>query len=124
MAAGRGALIVANDTYSDPQLSQLRAPGRDAQALADVLGDRVIGNFDVRVIMNERSYEVRLALEDFFAERRPDELLLVHFSCHGVKDDEGRLYFAATNTQRRLLDSTGVSAKFISHLMERSRARS
>ncbi len=54
----------------------------------------------------------------------PTDFLLLHISCHGIKDDEGRLYFAATNTQRQLLSSTAVSAEFISDLMERSRARS
>lgn len=37
-------------------------------------------------------------MEEFFADRWPDHLLLVHFSCHGVKDEGGELYFAAANT--------------------------
>jgi hypothetical protein len=32
----RSALIVASDTYQDPELSRLRAPGRDAEATAEV----------------------------------------------------------------------------------------
>ena len=35
----------------------------------------------------------------FFADRRADDLLLLHFSCHGVKDDSGELFFAAANTR-------------------------
>ncbi len=123
MANGRGALIVATDTYADPQLRQLRAPGRDAQALAEVLGDPDIGDFDVRVVMNGRSYEVRLALEDFFSERRPDELLLVHFSCHGVKDETGRLFFAATDTQKARLNATAIAAEYVNDLINRTRSR-
>src|SRR5262245_66552233 len=97
MAAGRSALIVAADTYQDPQLAQLRAPGRDADELAAVLRDPAIGDFDVRISMNQRHYEIRVALEDFFADRRPGDLLLLHFSCHGIKDESGRLFFAATD---------------------------
>ena len=37
-------------------------------------------------------------MEEFFADRRPDVLLVAHFSCHGVKDEDGELYFAASNT--------------------------
>ena len=40
---GRYALIVATDTYADPKLRRLRAPARDAEALADVLRDPEIG---------------------------------------------------------------------------------
>src|SRR5262245_45961742 len=123
MANGRGALIVATGTYADPQLSQLRAPGQDAQSLADVLGDPQIGDFDVRVVMNRRSYEVRLALEDFFSDRRPDELLLVHFSCHGVKDETGRLFFAAADTQKARLNATAIAAEYVNDLINRTRSR-
>src|SRR5689334_15138319 len=121
MAAGRGALIVATDTYADPQLSQLRAPGQDAQALAEVLSDPTIGDFDVRVVMNGSSYDVRLALEDFFSDRRPEELLLVHFSCHGVKDESGRLFFAAADTQKKRLNATAVAADYVNDLINRTR---
>ena len=45
------------------------------------------------------THEVNLAVEEFFADREPDDLLLVHFSCHGVKDEDGELYFATPNTE-------------------------
>jgi uncharacterized caspase-like protein len=73
--------------------------------------------------MNARSYEVRLALEDFFADRRPDELLLVHFSCHGVKDESGRLFFAAADTQKKRLNATAIAAEYVNDLINRTRSR-
>ena len=30
---------------------------------------------------------------------KPEDLIVLHFSCHGLKDDSGELYLAATNTQ-------------------------
>ena len=119
----RRALIVANDTYEDPGLRQLRAPAADARALARVLGDPMIGGFDVTSVVNRPAHEVNLAVEDFFADRRPDDLLLVHFSCHGVKDEGGDLYFAMTDTRMRRLGATGVSAEFVNRRMARSRSR-
>jgi hypothetical protein len=83
----RSALIVASDDYADPGLRRLRAPASDAQALAAVLRDPGIGGFEVRTLLNEPAHEVSLAVEEFFADRRPDDLLVVHFSCHGVKDE-------------------------------------
>jgi hypothetical protein len=119
----RSALIVASSEYADPGLRRLRAPASDAQALAAVLRDPQIGGFEVRTLLNESAYEVNLAVEEFFADRRPDDLLLVHFSCHGVKDQDGELYFAATNTVLRALGATAVAAEFVNRRMSRSRSR-
>jgi hypothetical protein len=119
----RRALIVASDRYDDPGLRQLRAPVADARALADVLGDSAIGDFGVTSVVNRPAHEVTLAVEDFFAERSPDDLLLVHFSCHGVKDEDGELYFAMTDTKMARLGATAVSAEFVNRRMTRSRSR-
>src|SRR3954447_14328434 len=110
MAAGRkrSALIIAADEYEDARLRRLRAPARDAEALARVLADDMIGGFDVEVLQNEPEYSVRRRLAQFFADRTRDDLLLVHFSCHGLKDDDGTLYFATPDTEIEHLDSTAV----------------
>jgi Caspase domain len=119
----RNALIVASDQYADPGLQRLRAPAVDARALAEVLRDPGIGGFEVRTLLNEPAHTVNLAVEDFFADRRPGDLLLVHFSGHGVKDEEGELYFAAPDTALGRLGSTAVAAEFVSRRMNRSRSR-
>jgi hypothetical protein len=119
----RSALIVASSEYTDPGLRRLRAPASDAQALAAVLRDPGIGGFEVRTLLNDAAYDVNLAVEEFFADRRPDDLLLVHFSCHGVKDQDGELYFAAANTVLRALGATAVAAEFVNRRMSRSRSR-
>jgi hypothetical protein len=123
MDGDRSALIVASDSYTDPGLQRLRAPASDAQALAGVLRDPDIGGFEVRTLLNEPAHEVTLAVEEFFADRRPDDLLLLHFSCHGVKDEGGELYFAAANTRMRRLAATAVPAEFVNRRMGRSRSR-
>jgi len=119
----RSALIIASDNYGDTELSRLRAPASDARALADVLEDPGIGGFSVRTLLNQPVYEVNVAVEDFFADRRPDDLLLMHFSCHGVKDDDGELYFAMTDTRLNRLGSTAVASWFVNRCMNRSRSR-
>jgi uncharacterized RDD family membrane protein YckC len=119
----RSALIVASDDYADPGLRRLRAPASDARALAAVLRDPNIGGFDVRTLLNQPAYEVNEAVEEFFDERRPDDLLLLHFSSHGVKDEAGELYFAAANTKLRRLGATAVAAEFVNRRMSRSRSR-
>jgi hypothetical protein len=123
MDGTRSALIVASDDYVDPGLRRLRAPASDAQALAGVLRDPQIGGFEVRTLLNQPAHEVNLAVEEFFADRQPDDLLLLHFSCHGVKDEGGELYFATTNTKLRRLGATAVAADFVNRRMNRSRSR-
>ncbi len=44
----RAALVVASHEYLDQSLSRLRAPERDAEALAETLADPAIGAFEVR----------------------------------------------------------------------------
>jgi lectin family protein/caspase domain-containing protein len=123
MDGKRSALIVASYDYEDPGLRLLRAPARDAEALAGVLQDPEIGDFEVRTVLNEPAHVVNLAVEEFFAERGPEDLLVLHFSCHGLKDETGELYFAAADTKLRRLGATAVSADFVNRRMSRSRSR-
>jgi hypothetical protein len=120
----RKALVIANDECQDPGLSQLRSPAQDAAALSSVLGDPAIGEFTVEVARNEPSHVVQARIEDFFLEATPPDLLLLHFSCHGVKSESGDLYFAATNTRPTRLGSTAVAADFVQRCMRTSRSRS
>ncbi|MEU6427219.1 caspase family protein [Microbispora sp. NPDC046973] len=122
-AGTRSALIVAGDEYRDPGLRRLRAPAHDAEALARVLGDPAIGGFHVRTLLNEPTHVVSEMVEEFFTDRSPDDVLLLHFSCHGVKDDNGELYFATPTTKLNRLGATAVSAEFVSRRMSRSRSR-
>jgi len=77
----------------------------------------------VRTILNEPEYVISEAVEEFFADRTPDDVLLLYFSCHGVKDDDGQLYFAASNTKPSRLGATAVAAEFVNRCMSRSRSR-
>jgi hypothetical protein len=120
----RLALLVATSAYSDPDLRELRAPGLDADDLAAVLGDPRIGGFDVRMLVNAASGEVQEGIEDFCADRRPADQLLIYLSCHGVLDSNGRLYYAASNTRRQRLAATAVAAGWLNERLEDCRARS
>jgi uncharacterized caspase-like protein len=123
MAEKRSALIVAVSEYQDAGLRQLVAPAQDAEALARVLGDMAIGGFAVKTLLNQPSHQVNREIEAFFASGAKDDLLLLYFSGHGLKDEMGRLYFATTDTDRRLLRSTAVSAALLHDLMNDCNSR-
>ncbi|QKV75513.1 caspase family protein [Amycolatopsis sp. Hca4] len=124
MAGRRRALIVANGEYDNAGLQRLGSPAADADALAAVLGDRAISDFEVGVVRNETAHVVQAEIEDLCLEGKPDDVLLMHFSCHGLKDDAGGLYFAARNTRPDRLRSTAVSAQFVQQCIRQSRSRS
>ncbi|SFQ98956.1 Uncharacterized protein, contains caspase domain [Lentzea waywayandensis] len=119
----RYALIIASHEFADPGLSSLRAPAHDAARLGEVLADPRIGGFHVRTMINSPAAEVNEAVEDFFADRASDDLLVLHFSGHGVKDEAGELHFATSSTKLSRLAGTAVSADFVARRMNRSRSR-
>ena len=122
MAPQRSALIVATSRYEDSRLSVLEGPALDAEALQGVLSDAEIGGFDVQLAVDTHVDALRRTLESFFADRGRDDLLLVHFSCHGLKDDDGQLYLAAADTQIDRLLSTGIDATWVNRLMSKCRS--
>jgi uncharacterized caspase-like protein len=123
MSEKREALIIATYEYEDEGLSQLVAPSHDAEDLARVLQDSRIGDFNVRILLNPPLQEANEVIEGFFLDRRPEDLLLLYFSCHGIKDKDGRLYFATKNTKRKLVQSTAIASRFVHDLMRSSRSR-
>src|SRR5687767_992636 len=121
--SGSFALIVASDRYDDPALRQLRGPAKEAEALATTLADPAIGGFQVRTLVNQAAHLVTEQIEAFFDDRLRDDLLLLYLSCHGIKDDSGRLYFASTSTKLNRLAATGISSVFVNERMDQSRSR-
>lgn len=120
---GRHALVVVTSRYEDAGLGALRAPVQDAAGLAEVLGDASVGDFDVEVLTDPTVQRLRLAVEDFFADRSAKDTLLLHFSCHGVKNAAGKLFLAASDTYRTRLAATAIPAEYVSSLMLDSRAQ-
>lgn len=118
------ALIIANTEYHDPGLAQLTAPGKDAKEFGRVLDSREICAFDdVIILFNEDVFKVNESIDYFFSNKKPDDLLVLYFSGHGVRDEYGSLYLAVRNTNRERLRSTAIKSEFISEVMDQCRSR-
>ena len=118
------ALLIGNSEYDTSDLSKLTAPDSDVEGLANVLKDKSIGGFDVTTSLDEPSHEVSTKIVTLFANKRRDDIVLLYFSGHGVKDDQGRLFLAFPNTKlNEHLDTTAVMTRWIVEKMDKSRSK-
>ncbi len=120
----RFALILGCFEYDDAELRSLSGPPRDAESLAHVLRNPKIGGFDdVKILLNKPHAEIVDTLVAFFDDRKKEELLLLYFSGHGIKDEDGNLFLAARNTRRKTLIASGIDSALVKRLMNRSNSR-
>lgn len=118
------ALLVGNDDYEDTKLRDLAVPLPDVRALQTVLERTDISAFDrVDTMINPPLSDVQRAVAALFAKRNRDDLVLLYFSGHGVRDAAGHLYLALRETEFDLLPGTSVSSTFLKEVMDKSRSR-
>jgi serine/threonine protein phosphatase PrpC len=122
-AGPRSALVIATSTYADSRLRQLRAPARDAAELAGVLADPGLGGFGVTELLDRGVHELRVAVDEFLAHRKPEDTVLVYLSCHGLLDARRRLFFSAADTNKDRLAATGLDARWLIECLDDCRAR-
>ena len=94
------ALLIATHEHSDAGLRRLAAPAADAEELAALLRDPAVAGFEVTTLVNQPHHVVGEAIGNFYRGHRRDDLALLYFTGHGLKDEDGQLYLAMTNTRR------------------------
>ncbi|MGW0653220.1 caspase, EACC1-associated type [Streptomyces umbrinus] len=122
----REALLIGTSVYDDPAFGALNAPARDVAALAEVLSAKDIGGYTVKPpLIDADADTLRRSVEAFFVRRRALDELLLYISCHGVTDDDGQLYFVATDTAHDFdtLRSASMPAGFLRGCIGRCQAR-
>jgi hypothetical protein len=120
------ALLIGVGEYT-VGLPTLPAASRDVEAMKQVLQHSEIGGFDrVKVLIDPNHWEMAEAIETQFRECQSEDLVLLYFSGHGVKDESRNLYFAACNTRKEreeLITSTAVAATFVRDRIRRSKSK-
>jgi hypothetical protein len=123
------ALLVGVSEY-EPGLNPLPAAVKDLDAMQEVLLHPEIGGFaasDIILLKNPNRQTMEESIEMLFANRQKDDLLLLFFSGHGIKDDTGRLYLGTSQTRKTpqgdLVRSSAVAANFVHENMSRSRSK-
>ena len=118
------ALIIGNDKYNEKKLAQLKTPSEDAQALAKILEDKNTGAFDqVISLINKDEREVRRAIGNFLNNKKPEDLVLLYFSGHGILDQRGRLFLGVRDTEISSITSTAIASSFISDELDNCRSK-
>jgi len=126
--SGRYALLIGNGEFDASDIANLITPVFNTEQLKAVLLNQQIGQFDrAEVLPNGSCQDIKRAIATFFKGRSPDDVLLLFYSGHGLKDWEhsGELFLAAkeTETDPDLLDTTAVAANFIAKTIDRTPSR-
>lgn len=120
------ALLIGVSEY-EPGLNSLSAAVKDVEAMQRVLRHPEIGSFDqVIPLINPDRQAMEEAIYALFASRSKEDLLLLFFSGHGIKDDSGNLFLATTKTRKdqgKLVQPTAVAANVVQDMMNRSRSK-
>ncbi|MBD2521804.1 caspase family protein [Nostoc sp. FACHB-133] len=123
------ALLIGVSEY-EPGLNPLPGAVKDVEAMQQVLLHPEMGGFtetDIMVLKNPQRQDMEEAIENLFAHRQKDDLLVLFFSGHGIKDDTGRLFLATRTTRKTprgdLIRSSAVSASVVHESMSRSRSK-
>jgi hypothetical protein len=120
----RKALLIGNASYEDARLRYLKNPRTDVEELGAVLRDPDIGDFAVASLIDATVQEMRISIAHFCMDAEKGDTLCVYYSGHAAKDDEGRLFLGAKDTDLKLLSATGLPAQFLLDELGHSRSQS
>ncbi len=103
------AVVIGNNTYSDPGYPALKSAASDATAVASVLRDRY--GYQTTLLLNAGRLEMLSALDDMRKKLGPDDSLLIYYAGHGEIDAAGKGYWIPS-------DASAASSKtWISNAM-------
>ncbi|KAB0242009.1 caspase [Microcystis aeruginosa EAWAG127a] len=121
------ALLIGVSEYSEG-LRSISSAIQDIEAMRRVLEHPDMGAFDqVTVLSNPDQRSMERAVEDLFTNRQRDDLVLLYFSGHGLKDQTAEFYLSARDTERdqngELRISTILAASKLNKYMNNSRSQ-
>ena len=121
------ALLIGVSEYSEG-LRPISSAILDVEAMRRVLEHPDMGAFDqVTVLSNPDQRSMERAVEDLFTNRQRDDLVLLYFSGHGLKDQTAEFCLSARDTERdqngELRISTILAASKLNKYMNNSRSQ-
>lgn len=114
------ALLIGIGEYGEG-LPPLQCPSKGVAAMQEVLGDTEVGDFEVVPLINPGVGEMRAHISDTFAPLKKDDLALLYFTGHGLKDMVGNFYLSTAETKLfedgQLSTGTAVESDFIQRVL-------
>ena len=100
--ASKHALLIGVSSYGEG-LTAIPSTRLDVAALAEVLRDPQLGGFpseQVVVLQDPQRTPMERAVELLFANRDPEDLLLLYFSGHGFRDNQRQLLLSCSESRK------------------------
>lgn len=118
------ALMIGISEYGSG-LNPLPSALADIEAMQQVLPSLKRGGFDeVKCLSNPNPPIMREAIETLFYNRQKNDLILLFFSGHIIKDNLGKLYFSTSvsckTSRPELIRVSSIPASFVQDLMNKS----
>ena len=98
--ASKHALLIGVSSYGEG-LTPIPSARLDVEALAQVLRDPQLGGFShdqVVVLQDPQRTPMERAVAELFANRDPEDLLLLYFSGHGFRDNQRQLLLSCSES--------------------------
>jgi hypothetical protein len=122
MTTRNSTILVGVDRFNDQTFASLRFCKNDLEAMARVLGNADICDFEVVALHNGTRDEILEALERTTQSLTPGDKFLFYFAGHGRRSPQsGRLYLIANNTKADSLRATGVPIDDVLNIIRESR---
>jgi uncharacterized caspase-like protein len=106
MAGKRLALLIANADYEHAELRKLKTPHGDVRALETLLTRPDIGGYQAQVLIDETKAATERAIDRMLVEADREDTVLIFFAGHGLKRENGKLYFAAVTRSKVVRDGS------------------
>jgi hypothetical protein len=120
MAGKRLALLIANANYQHSELRKLNAPHSDVRALEALLKRADVGGYQTQLLIDSTKGEMERAIDRMLAKGEREDTVLIFFAGHGLKHENGKLYFAAIDTEPEYLGGTALSAGWLMEQIQNS----
>jgi hypothetical protein len=120
----RWAILIGVQKYDDAKLAGLVTPVADAQLLQETLIKRY-GVPPNQALLLEDPSLVRLkeGIPSLLDQVTPEGKLVVYFSGHALRDDEGKVFLAPREFNRDQMAATGLSLQWLVDRLEQCKAK-
>jgi serine/threonine-protein kinase len=120
----RWAIVVGIQDYEDQSLGRLRYPVADAKLLRDTLVARYrVFEDQVSLLTDESLTRLEQNISERLGRIGPDGRLLMFFAGHAFKDENGKVYLAPKNFERKRIAATGLPLPWLIDELEKCPAK-